>query len=99
MIDRANEIKDLYRAHNEEAGEKRWEAAQYVQGLVSDVGDLNKLMMGHEGHRVIEGLDEKIEHEVVDCLWAVLVIANELNINLEEAFPRQMEALHKRITG
>lgn len=98
MIDRAREIQNLYRAHNEAAGEKRWEVAQYVQGLVSDVGDLNKLILAHEGHLTMDGVPKKLEHEVVDCLWAVLVIAQELNIDLAEAFPREMDALRERIT-
>lgn len=99
MIDRAREIQNLYRVHNEKAGEKRWEVSQYVQGLVSDAGDLNKLMMAHEGHLTMDDVPQKLEHEVVDCLWAVLVIASELNIDLAEAFPREMDTLQKRITG
>ena len=55
-----------------------------MQGLVGDIGDLTKLIMAKEELRSIAGVDVKLKHEVVDCLWSILVIADEMNIDIEK---------------
>jgi NTP pyrophosphatase (non-canonical NTP hydrolase) len=72
-------------------------AAQIAQGLVGDVGDLMKLIMSKEGIRYIENSDEKIKHELSDCLWSIIVLADKFDVNLEESFMLNMNSLEKRI--
>lgn len=59
-------------------------------GFVGDVGDLAKLVQGKAGVRPTDNLDDKIAHELADCLWAVLVLADCYGIDLETAFPAAM---------
>jgi NTP pyrophosphatase (non-canonical NTP hydrolase) len=56
---------------------------------MGDVGDLAKLVQAKEGIREIANVDEKLAHELADCLWCVLVLANKYHIDLEGAFPRR----------
>ena len=65
---------------------KEWTRAEIAQGFVGDVGDLMKLVMAKEGIREIDNVDEKLKHELSDCLWSILVLANEYDIDLEESF-------------
>ncbi len=94
---RASEIQGLYRALNRQDGHAEWRVAEYTQGLVGDVGDLAKLIMAKNNFRVAENVDDKIAHELADCLWSVLVIANELDIDLQDAFLKTMNELDKKI--
>lgn len=65
---------------------------------MEDLGTLARLTMMKEGLRMsVDDLDEKLKHEVCDCLWAVVKIADALDIDLETEFPRQMDKLAKRI--
>lgn len=73
--------------------------AEYTQGLVGDVGALMKLVMARNNYRAADDIDCRIQHELVDCLWSVLVIARELDIDLEAAFVREMTTLEQRISG
>ena len=43
-------------------------------------------------------MDEKIKHELSDCLWAVMMIADELDIDLENEFVKNMDQLKNRIS-
>ena len=91
-------IRDLYKASNARTGQKQWTETEYAQALVSDASDLLKLLMAKNGFRhPVADLDQKIEHEVSDCLWAILVTAAELGIDLEASFAKNMEALEARI--
>ncbi|HWV24963.1 MAG TPA: hypothetical protein VNZ58_12300 [Thermomicrobiales bacterium] len=99
LVERADEIRRLYDEQNRRMGRHSWGAAEYAQGLVADVGDLVKLIMARNGFRDADDIDRRIEHELVDCLWSVLVLARELDVDLEAGFKRGMDDLAQRITG
>ena len=70
-----------------------WNREQIVQGFVGDVGDLVKLTMAKNGVRTIDDVDRKLAHELSDCLWSVLVIAQLYGVDLEKEFPATMNAI------
>jgi len=97
IIGRAKEVRSLYANLETKKYGKEWTPSQVAQGFVGDVGDLMKLVMSKEGVRDIENVDEKLKHELCDCLWSVLILADKFNINLEEEFPLKMDLLEERI--
>ncbi len=95
IYEKALEIKKLY----SEIEPKEWGAEQAFMGLVKDVGDLSKLIMISEGYREVntEDLKKKMEHELADILFSVCVLADKLNVDLENSFTRTMDQLEQRI--
>ena len=99
IVKKSGEVRELYDGLNDKQNSPRWSTQEYVQGLTGDLGDLTKLTMMHTGLRApADNLDEKIRHELCDCLWSVIEIARTLDVDLETEFPRQMDELKKRIT-
>ncbi len=95
---RALEIKKKYGELEIKKYGKVWGGRELMEGFVGDVGDLMKLIMVKEGVRKIDGdIDQKLAHELADCLWSVLVLADEYDVDLEESFVRTMDELEKRI--
>ncbi len=68
-----------------------------MEGLVGDIGDLMKLVMAKEGWRAGDDIDNKLAHELSDCLWVLLVLADRYNIKLDETFLKTMDELDSRI--
>ena len=97
IIERAKEVRALYADLETKKYGRQWTASEIVQGFVGDVGDLIKLEMSKEGIRDMENVDEKLKHELCDCLWSVLILADKFGINLEESFTASMNSLEKRI--
>jgi NTP pyrophosphatase (non-canonical NTP hydrolase) len=97
LTDRAMEVRVKYSQLEEKKNGKKWTRAELAQGFVGDVGDLMKLVMAKEDLREIENVDAKLEHELSDCLWSILVLAHEYNINLESAFLHTMDELNTRL--
>src|SRR5215213_6933972 len=91
---RALHVKELYAQHNAQAG-VTWTPTDYMSGFVGDVGALSKLVMARRGLRRVDDLDQKLPHELADCLWSVLVLADELGIDLEAAFATTMDDLEQ----
>lgn len=94
---RALEIRAEYQIYEEKTYGKCWTREQIAQGFVGDVGDLMKLVLAKSGVRDIEEADEKIAHELSDCLWSVIVLANKYNVDLENAFTKTMDRLESRV--
>jgi NTP pyrophosphatase (non-canonical NTP hydrolase) len=53
--------------------------------------------MAKEGLREQENINEELAHELSDCLWSILVLANSYEIDLEEAFLQTMDQLENKI--
>jgi NTP pyrophosphatase (non-canonical NTP hydrolase) len=99
LIDRAVEIRKRYSELELKKYGKTWTKEQIVQGFVGDVGDLVKLIMAKEGVRDIEDAENKLKHELSDCLWAILVIANKYNIDIEKSFMETMDHIEEKISS
>jgi NTP pyrophosphatase (non-canonical NTP hydrolase) len=96
---RAIQIQNLYFQLNEHETGRRWTNEETTLGLVGDVGDLAKLVMAQEGAREVDGGRAALGHELADCLWSVLVLANSYDIDLEREFQTTMRELERSITA
>lgn len=45
-----------------------WNVQNLMSGFVGDVGDLSKITMAKHGLRQMDNIDEKLAHELADCL-------------------------------
>lgn len=93
IIKKAIEVKERYNDLEMKKFGKKWTSSQNAQGFVGDVGDLMKIIMAKEGIREMKDIDEKLEHELSDCLYSILVLANNYGIDLEKAFLKNMDEL------
>lgn len=96
---RALDIRQKYAELNAKNGHDEWNGKEFMMGFVGDVGDLTKLVMAKENLRSIDNPDAKLEHELADCLWSLLVLANHYEVDLEKSFLKTMDELDKRIAA
>ena len=73
---------------------RAWTPPEIMLGFVGDVGDLAKLVQGKSGIRPDPDLDAKMEHELADCLWSILTLADCYEVDLSSAFEATMGQLH-----
>ena len=53
--------------------------------------------MMKEGIREGENVDEKIGHELADCLWCVLVLSEKYGVDVEKFFTATMDEIENKI--
>jgi NTP pyrophosphatase (non-canonical NTP hydrolase) len=94
---RAIEIRAKYDQLNQEKRGTTWNEQQLMAGFVGDVGDLSKIIMAKHGLRAMDNVDPKLAHELSDCLWSILVLADKYKIDLSKEFTKTMDELDKRI--
>jgi NTP pyrophosphatase (non-canonical NTP hydrolase) len=97
LIKKAVEVREKYAELEMKKYGKKRTNGQIAQGFMGDIGDLVKLVMAKGGIREIESVDEKLKHELADCLYSVFVLANNYGVDLENEFLETMEKLKIRI--
>ncbi len=97
LQNRALEIWQHYRKYNKRTYGREWSGEELAMGFVGDVGDLMELIAAKEGIRPANDVDSKLGHELSDCLWSIIVLAEKYKVDLEKEFGRTMDYLEKRI--
>ena len=99
LVQRAVDVRQQYAEFEERKYGRAWTREEVVQGFVGDVGDLVKLAMAHSGIRNIPDAEQKLAHELADCLWSVLVLSEMYGVDIEHAFLQTMDELEQHIAS
>jgi NTP pyrophosphatase (non-canonical NTP hydrolase) len=97
MQAQARAVRDAYAARERAHYGRSWTHEELMLGFLGDVGDLAKLVQGKAGVRPRADLDEALAHELADCLWSVLSLADAYGVDLESAFERTMTELRAHL--
>ena len=86
-------LNELYEALEIKLCGRVWNTEELALGFVGDIGDLAKLVQANAGIRKIDNFKSKLGHELSDCLWSVIVLANKCGIDLPAEFSRNIKEL------
>src|SRR5689334_21310004 len=89
----ARRVRSKYAAMETARYGREWTDEEIMLGFLGDVGDLAKLVQGKAGVRPRDDLDEALAHELADCLWSVLSLADAYDVDLEASFTSTMQEL------
>jgi NTP pyrophosphatase (non-canonical NTP hydrolase) len=92
---RARELRVLFASLETRRHGRAWTTQEIALGFVGDVGDLAKLVQAAAGVRHVPALRSRLAHELADCLWSVLTLADQLGVDLERAFTDTMRELEE----
>lgn len=98
LLKRALGIRKQYEVKETQLYGSAWTNEEVALGFVGDVGDLAKLVLAENGKRIIPESKKKLEHELADCLWSVIVLANLYEIDLEQSFLDTMNDLEEHLS-
>lgn len=99
LAEAALHLNALYEKLETKRWGRIWTTQELALGFVGDVGDLAKLVQAHAGVRDIDDCKAKLGHELSDCLWSIMVLADKCGIDLQAAFVRNTEELVAHVSG
>lgn len=95
----ALQLNELYEQLEIKRWGRIWTTTELALGFVGDVGDLAKLIQANAGIRDINNCKAKLGHELSDCLWSIMVLANKCGIDLQTEFVRNTGELVDYVSG
>jgi NTP pyrophosphatase (non-canonical NTP hydrolase) len=93
LIERAVAIRYKYAEFEKERYGREWSREELMLGFMKDMGDLARLVQAKEGVRQVDNLDNALGHELADCLWSIIILAEKYNVDIEAAFIKTMDEL------
>jgi NTP pyrophosphatase (non-canonical NTP hydrolase) len=99
LVQRAMDIRRQYAQLEQQTYGRAWTGEEVALGFVGDVGDLMKLVLAQNGVRNIPDAEEKLAHELADCLWSIMVLAQMHAVDLERAFVQTMDELEQHLAS
>ena len=97
IISKALKLRERYAELELELYGEEWSREEIALGFVGDVGDLMKLVTANEGKRDIDNKESKLAHELVDCLWSIIILANKYDVDLEKSFIENINELEEKV--
>jgi NTP pyrophosphatase (non-canonical NTP hydrolase) len=97
LIRQARETRALYQELETRLYGRSWTLEDLLIGFMGDVGELAQLVQANTGIREIPETRKRLEHELADCLWSVLVLADKLDVDIEKAFSQLDQDLRSSI--
>ncbi|TWP32745.1 nucleotide pyrophosphohydrolase [Leekyejoonella antrihumi] len=91
----ARQVRGRFARFEQDRYGRSWTPAEVMLGFVGDVGDLSKLVQGKSGVRAASDLDAKVAHELADCFWSVLTLADCYGVDLAQAFNSTMADINR----
>jgi NTP pyrophosphatase (non-canonical NTP hydrolase) len=91
------QVENLYHDFDKKNGNKKWAAEESYVGLVSDVGDLGRLILAKEGFRDGPDDNKNLGRELAEILCSILFLAKKYNIDLEKSFIEEINNLEKKL--
>jgi NTP pyrophosphatase (non-canonical NTP hydrolase) len=98
LIGRAMAIRKKYALLEKEQYGREWTGEEIMLGYMKDIGDLAKLVQAKEGIRPVENVDDALAHELSDCIWSAIVLADKYGVDLEKSFTKTMDELEGRLS-
>jgi NTP pyrophosphatase (non-canonical NTP hydrolase) len=98
MEESALKLNELYEELEIKRYGRAWTTEELALGFVGDVGDLAKLIQANAGIRNIDNFKSKLGHELSDCLWSIIVLANKCGIDLEAEFSKNTSGLMEHVS-
>lgn len=98
LVKIAMDTRKLLEGFEEQTTGKTWGNEELLVGLVTDVGDLARLVLAKEGFRAAgTDIDKALRHELADCLWVTIVLAENYDINLADALVEMSKDIRERL--
>lgn len=96
----ALEVRRLYEILEQRFNGETWSLHELMLGLSNDVGYIGRLILAHDGTWGIDGDSEaELKHKLAETLWWVFVLAERLDIDIDQAFTDTMANIRTGLNG
>lgn len=90
----ALDVRRLYEILEQRINGRTWSLHELMLGLAGDVGYVGRLLLAHDGTWTIDGdADAELRHKLAETMWWVFVLADRLDIDIDQAFNDTMSAI------
>lgn len=100
IIERSLAIRESYRKLEEQYHGEKWSVGEDALAFLTDAGLVGRLTMSQQGRWPKgNGTEAELKHKLSECIWWLIVLAERMEINIEEAVEVFLSKLEKQMQG
>ena len=98
IINRSLEIRKKYHELELQHHKSEWTVEEDALAFLTDAGLIGRLAMAQQGRWPKGGeTTAELEHKLGECIWWLTVLAERMDINIEEAFEKFISKTEKLV--
>lgn len=99
IMERSLRIRERYHQLEKQYHGKEWSVEEDALAFLTDAGLVGRLTMSQQGRWPKEGdTASELEHKLSECLWWLVVLADRMDIDLNESMPVFLSKLEKQLS-
>ncbi|QDR81254.1 MazG-like protein [Sporomusa termitida] len=100
VIKRSVQIRECYHQLEKQYHEKEWTVEEDALAFLTDAGLVGRLTMSQQGRWPTNG-DSKseLEHKLGECIWWLIILADRMNFDINEALENFLSKTEKNLKG
>jgi hypothetical protein len=95
-VERSVQIRKLYHKLERQYHEKEWTVEEDALAFLTDAGLVGRLTMSQQGRWPTNGeIVTELEHKLGECIWWLIILADRMNIDINEALEKFLNKTEK----
>jgi NTP pyrophosphatase (non-canonical NTP hydrolase) len=88
-VERSLQIRKIYHKLEQQYHEKEWTVEEDALAFLTDAGLVGRLTMSQQGRWPTNGETvAELEHKLGECIWWLIILADRMNIDINEALEK-----------
>lgn len=98
IIIRSKEIRKQYHQLERTHHGSEWSIEEDALAFLTDAALVGRLAMSHQGRWPASDTQDNLKHKIGECIWWLVVLADRMDISLEEAVAQFLLDTHKGLS-
>ncbi|MFC6101438.1 nucleoside triphosphate pyrophosphohydrolase family protein [Olivibacter domesticus] len=88
IVERSKNIRAAYHQLEKQQHNSGWTVEEDALAFLTDAGLVGRHTMSQQKRWPAKNTDTELEHKLGECIWWLAVLANRMNIDIEEAIEK-----------
>ncbi|AQX83936.1 MazG-like protein [Elizabethkingia sp. HX WHF] len=85
IIERSKKIRESYHQLERQNHGSEWTIEEDALAFLTDAGLVGRHTMSQQKRWIAKNTDTELEHKLGECIWWLIILADRMNIDAEEA--------------
>ena len=85
IIERSKKIRESYHQLEQQHHGSEWTVEEDALAFLTDAGLVGRHTMSQQQRWPANNTENELEHKLGECIWWLVVLADRMNIDIEEA--------------
>ena len=88
VIERSKKIRERYHQLEKQHHGNEWTVEEDALAFLTDAGLVGRHTMSQQKRWPAKNTDTELEHKLGECIWWLIVLADRMNVDIEEVIEK-----------